>query len=51
MIKLLKTKMDDMSEEDKIEYIESIQDLFHGYAVVIKNRFWGAQALLPICPL
>lgn len=50
MIKLLKTKMDDMSEEDKIEYIESIQDLFHGYAVVIKNRFWGAQALLPICP-
>lgn len=50
MIKLLKKKMDDMSEEDKNEYIESIQDLFHGYAVVIKNRFWGAQSLLPICP-
>lgn len=50
MIKLLKSKMDDMSEEDKNEYLESIQDLFHGYAVVIKNRFWGAQALLPICP-
>lgn len=50
MIKLLKAKMDDMSEEDKNEYLESIQDLFHGYAVVIKNRFWGAQALLPICP-
>ncbi len=50
MIKLLKAKMDDMSEEDKNEYLESIQDLFHGYAVVIKNRFWGAQTLLPICP-
>ena len=50
MIKLLKAKMEDMSEEDKNEYLDSIQDLFHGYAVVIKNRFWGAQALLPICP-
>lgn len=50
MIKLLKANMTDMSEENKNEYIESIQDLFHGYAVVIKNRFWGAQSLLPICP-
>lgn len=50
MIKLLKNKMEDITEEDKNEYIESIQDLFHGYAVVIKNRFWGAQSLLPICP-
>ncbi len=50
MIKLLKNKMEDIPEEDKNEYLESIQDLFHGYAVVIKNRFWGAQALLPICP-
>lgn len=50
MIDILKNKMEGMSEEDKTECIESIQDLFHGYAVVIKNRFWGAQALLPICP-
>lgn len=50
MIKLIKNQMEDISEENKNEYIESIQDLFHGYAVVIKNRFWGAQALLPICP-
>lgn len=50
MIKILKNKMDGMSEDEKTEYIESIQDLFHGYAVVIKKRFWGAQALLPICP-
>ncbi|MFT4142834.1 MAG: hypothetical protein QM644_00155 [Mobilitalea sp.] len=50
MIKILHNRMDGMSNEDKTEYIESIQDLFHGYAVVIKKRFWGAQALLPICP-
>lgn len=50
MIKIVKSKMEGISDEDKDEYIESIQDLFHGYAVVIKNRFWGAQALLPICP-
>lgn len=50
LIKIIKSKMDDMTDDEKNEYIESIQDLFHGYAVVIKNRFWGAQALLPICP-
>ena len=50
MIKLIKAKMNEISDENKNEYVESIQDLFHGYAVVIKNRFWGAQALLPICP-
>lgn len=50
MLKILKNKMEGMSEDEKTEYLESIQDLFHGYAVVIKKRFWGAQALLPICP-
>lgn len=50
MIKIIKSKMEGMSDDEKNEYIESIQDLFHGYAVVIKNRFWGAQELLPICP-
>lgn len=50
MINMLTKKMDGVSEESAKEYVESIQDLFHGYAVVIKNRFWGAQALLPICP-
>lgn len=51
LIKVLSNKMDGISDEDeKLEIIESIQDLFHGYAVVIKNRFWGAQGLLPICP-
>lgn len=50
MLRILKSKMEGMSEDEKTEYLESIQDLFHGYAVVIKKRFWGAQALLPICP-
>lgn len=50
MINILKSKMEGIVEEEKTEYIESIQDLFHGYAVVVKKRFWGAQALLPICP-
>jgi hypothetical protein len=50
MMLILKSKMENMPDEAKNEYIESIQDLFHGYAVVIKNRFWGAQELLPICP-
>lgn len=50
MIDILIKKIEDVDEEVAREYIESIQDLFHGYAVVIKNRFWGAQALMPICP-
>lgn len=50
LIEIVKQKMDGINEENKVEYIESIQDLFHGYAVVVKKRFWGAQALLPICP-
>lgn len=50
MLEILMNKMDGINDEDSREYLESIQDLFHGYAVVIKKRFWGAQALLPICP-
>ena len=30
--------------------IEAIQDLFYGYAAVLKNRTWTAQSLLPIAP-
>ena len=50
MMNILLDKMDDIPEDSGREYLESLQDLFHGYAVVIKKRFWGAQALLPICP-
>ena len=50
MMRILLDKMEGIEEEQGREYLESLQDLFHGYAVVIKKRFWGAQALLPICP-
>ena len=50
MMNILMNRMENIGKESKEEYLEGIQDLFHGYAVVIKNRFWGAQALLPICP-
>lgn len=50
MIELLISKIEVDDKENAREYIESIQDLFRGYAVVIKNRFWGARSLMPICP-
>lgn len=43
--------IDNLADVDnKEEYVDYLQDLLHGYAVVIKKRFWGAKALLPICP-
>ena len=50
MINLILDKMDISDKEEAKEYVENIQDLFHGYAAVVRNRFWGAQTLLPICP-
>ena len=50
MIELLINKMDVSDRASAREYVEDIQDLFHGYAAVVRNRFWGAQTLLPICP-
>ena len=50
LFEALKEKFSNSNETEAEENVESIQDMFHGYAVVIKNRFWGAQALLPICP-
>lgn len=49
MLELIKDKMREMTEEEKNEIVGGIQDLFHGYAVVLKKRSWSAQALLPIC--
>lgn len=46
---IVASRMDGVGNNKRKEYIESIQDLFHGYAVVVKKRFWGAQVLLPIC--
>ncbi len=37
-------------ESEKEEFLSAVQDLFRGYAAVLKNRSWCAQALLPLCP-
>ena len=50
MIDLFINKMEVSDKESAREYVEDIQDLLHGYAAVVRNRFWGAQTLLPICP-
>lgn len=50
MINLISDKIDIGDKELAKEYVEDIQNLFHGYAAVVRNRFWGAQTLLPICP-
>ena len=47
---ILLKRMKDIDSEKSQKYLESIQDLLHGYAVVIKKRSWMAQAVLPICP-
>ena len=48
MINLISDKIDIGDKELAKEYVEDIQDLFHGYAAVVRNRFWGAQTLLPL---
>lgn len=50
LITSLKEKINDTNEERKSEILEVLQDLLHGYAVVLKKRTWCAQAMLPLCP-
>lgn len=50
ILDILKRNISDCSDEESKDIIEGIQDLLHGYAVVIKKRNWCAQALLPVCP-
>ena len=50
MMKALMGKIQDCEEDEKKEVLESLQDLLHGYAVVLKKRTWCAQAMLPLCP-
>ena len=48
LIKSLKDKINDTDEERKSEILEALQDLLHGYAVILKKRTWCAQAMLPL---
>lgn len=50
IVSMVKDKMPDLTADEKDEIINGIQDLIRGYAVVSKKRFWGAPAVLPICP-
>ena len=49
MLKVIMDKIYATSESEKNDIVEAMQDLLHGYAVVIKKRTCCAQALLPIC--
>ena len=48
--KILKNKLQMPREEDKENFLKTIQDLFYGYSAILKKRSWSAQALLPLCP-
>lgn len=50
ILKIIKNSISADSESDKQDILDGIQDLLHGYAVVIKKRTWCAQTLLPVCP-
>lgn len=50
LLTALSNKIDDADPAEKTEFLEALQDLFHGYAVVLRKRSWCAQAMLPVCP-
>lgn len=50
MMDALMEKIEDCEAEEKRDVLEALQDLLHGYAVVLKKRTWCAQAMLPLCP-
>lgn len=37
-------------DSEKEDFLQAVQDLFRGYAAVLKKRSWCAQSLLPLCP-
>lgn len=50
ILKILGSNIIEDSDVSKQDIVEGLQDLLHGYAVVIKKRSWCAQTLLPMCP-
>ena len=52
IIEVLKKKIepDYISDSQKEDFIEAVQNLMRGYAAVLKTRRWCAQNLLPLCP-
>ena len=47
---ILLRHVDADKDVEKQEFIQAVQDLFRGYAAVLKKRSWCAQTLLPLCP-
>ncbi len=50
MIQTLKQNIVADTDMEKQNIIDGMQDLLHGYAVVIRKRNWCVQMLLPVCP-
>lgn len=48
--RVLSAHVDSDKESEKQGFIYAVQDLFRGYAAVLKKRSWCAQTLLPLCP-
>lgn len=48
MLELIDSKIQQYDDDRHIR--ENIQDLFYGYSIVLKNRSWFAQSLLPLSP-
>ncbi|WP_409967437.1 hypothetical protein RFF05_12685 [Bengtsoniella intestinalis] len=47
---MLYEKIEATTETEKETFLLALQDLFYGYAAVLKKRSWCAQGLLPLCP-
>lgn len=50
LLAVLSNKIDDADISERTEFLDALQDLFHGYAVIIRKRTWCAQVMLPVCP-
>ena len=50
IITVLKKHIQGNNEKKKEEFLFAVQELFRGYAAVLKKRTWCAQELLPMCP-
>lgn len=50
IISILRRHIEADKDREKDEFIYAVQDLFRGYAAVLKKRSWCAQSLLPLCP-
>lgn len=48
--RILEKSVQASNAKEQKDFILAIQELFRGYAAVLKKRTWCAQELLPMCP-